>query len=96
MTLEEEGKQFGDHLLTSLAATGINSNLTSPEEAFQSGVYWGAVQGYKRGVNQMLQDIPELLPLIYNEIIESGCDMTKNWVRRFQDLVIEKKYPKDE
>lgn len=95
MNLEESGKDFADALLETLQGTGLTTQLIDPGEAFESGCYFGAVQGYKRGVNQMIVDIPKLLPDIFNQIVESNYDMKINWPEKFKELILNKVFDID-
>lgn len=88
MNLEETGKQFADQLCTTLQNTGIHTQLTDPQESFDSGCYFGAVQGFKRGVNMMLAESIKYLPTIYNKIVESGYDMKINWEEEYKKLLL--------
>lgn len=88
MNLEETGKEFADKLCETLHNTGITTQLDDPQEAFDSGCYFGAVQGFKRGVNMMLVESINLLPTIYNKIVESGYDMNINWEEEYKKLIL--------
>ena len=86
--IEQQGKEFADSLLDVVETSGVQSELTDPKEAFMSGCYFGATQGYKRGVNFMLVEAINHLPDIYNMIVESGHDMSINWVEEYKKLLI--------
>lgn len=88
MNLEESGKQFADQLCTTLHNTNIHTQLDDPQEAFDSGCYFGAVQGFKRGVNVMLQEAVHCLPDIYNKIVESKFDMSVDWGKEYETLIL--------
>lgn len=96
MTIERQGQKFGDSLLEAILATGAHSQLTDPGEAFQSGCYFGAVQGYKRGVNVMLKQAIDYLPVIFNQIAETNFDMNINWKERFKELLLTELFKIDE
>lgn len=88
MNLEEQGKEFAENLCNTLANTGLTTQLNDPGDAFESGCYFGTVQGYKRGVNQMLQFAIESLPDIFNKIAETNFDMTINWKEEYKKLLL--------
>ncbi len=90
MSLEDEGKSFAQNLIDVIDTAGLESQLEDIHDAFTSGTYFGAVQGYKRGFNQMLQYAIESLPDIYNMIAESGHDMSRNWPEEYKKLIINK------
>lgn len=95
MNLEESGKEFASTLIDTLQAAGLTTQLEDPAAAFESGAYFAAVQGYKRGVNEMVHDIPELLPDIFNKISESGFNMKKDWVNEFRKLILKELFEID-
>lgn len=90
MNLEEKGKEYAETLLDALEAAGISTELSDPQDAFESGVYFGCVKGLAKGVNMMFQDIPELLPDIFNQISDSNFDMKKDWVQEYRKLILQK------
>lgn len=90
--IEESGKNFADSLLTTIQGMGLSTQLTNPTEAFSSGVYFGAVQGYKRGMNQSLELMSKYLPDIYNEIVQSNFDMSINWPKKFKHIILKKEF----
>ena len=90
MNLEEKGKEYAETLLDALEAAGISTELSDPQDAFESGTYYGYTKGFAKGVNQMFQDIPELLPDIFNQIADSGFDMKKDWVQEYRKLILQK------
>ena len=88
MDIEKEGKVFADDMIKLIKASGINTGLDDPTEAFHSGVYFGIVQGFKKGVNRMLSEAVDRLPDIYNQIVESNHDMSINWKERYIQLLL--------
>lgn len=95
MNLEESGKEYAEILLKALENTGVSTELDNPQEAFESGVYFGATKGYAKGVNRMLRSIPELLPDIFNQISASNFDMARDWVKEYQKLIINRLFEID-
>ncbi len=95
-SLHEEGKRFADSLTDVVKNSGVSTQLDNTEDAFLSGCYFGAVQGYMRGVNRMLGDAVKYLPDIFNEISESGFDMKINWVERYKKLLLKNCFEIDE
>lgn len=96
MNLEEQGKKYAETLLDAIEGTGVSTELNNPHDAFESGCYFGAVRGYSKGVNAMVYEIPNLLPDIFNEISESGFDMSKDWVVEFRKLILSKLFEIDD
>ena len=86
--IEAQGQEFADSLLEVVSASDIQSELNDPKEAFMSGCYFGAVQGYKRGVNFMLAEATDYLPVIFNQIADSGFDMSVDWVAEYKKLLL--------
>lgn len=90
--IEEQGKEFADELLATVELSGVQSELDNPKDAFLSGTYFGAVQGYKRGVNLMLIQAINYFPDIYNMIVESRFDMTIDWQEEFKKLLLKETF----
>jgi len=90
MNLEEKGKEFADAIIEAVTLSGAQTQLEDPTDAFESGCYFGVVQGYKRGVNETVNMIIESLPDIFNQIAESGFDMSIDWKERYKKLIYEK------
>lgn len=90
--IEEAGKIFADSLLETIQDVGLSTQLKDPTDAFSSGVYFGAVQGYKRGMNHALELLTKYLPDVYNEIVQSNFDMSVNWPEKFQLIVLKKEF----
>lgn len=90
MILEEQGKEFASSLCDTVEFTGVSTQLDNPHDAFMSGCYFGAVQGYKRGVNVMVEKATELLPDIFNQIANSGFNMEVNWSEEFKKLILKR------
>jgi len=88
MSIEEQGKGFANQLTAAVEASGVYSQLNNPKDSFMSGCYFGAVQGYKRGVNQMLVDATNHLPDIFNKIAESNFNMSIDWTAEFRKLLL--------
>lgn len=95
INLEEKGKEFADQLCTTLHNTNIHTQLEDPQEAFDSGCYFGAVQGFKRGVNIMAQEASRCLPSIYNKIVESKFNMSIDWEKEFEKLMLKEVFDID-
>lgn len=90
--IEEKGKDFADTLLKVLLDNNIYSQQQDPNDAFNSGVYFGAVQGYKRGTNEMLHTSLQLFPKILSRIIESKFDLRINWPEEWAKMILEDEY----
>lgn len=90
--IEEQGKEFADGLLETVKLSGIQTELDDPEDSFLSGAYFGAVQGYKRGVNLMLIQAINYFPDIYNKIVESNFDMTIDWQEEFKKMLLKETF----
>lgn len=90
--IEEQGREFADGLLDTVKLSGAQTELCNPEDAFLSGTYFGAVQGYKRGVNLMLIQAINYFPDIYNKIVESNFDMTIDWQEEFKKMLLKETF----
>ena len=90
--IEEQGREFADGLLDTVKLSGAQTELRNPEDAFLSGTYFGAVQGYKRGVNLMLIQAINYFPDIYNKIVESNFDMTIDWQEEFKKMLLKETF----
>lgn len=88
INIEERGKAFADSIIEAVEISGAQTQLKTPTEAFESGVYFGIVQGYKRGVNEAVNEIVESLPDIFNMISESNFDMTKDWKEIYRKMIL--------
>lgn len=87
-SIYEDGKKFANTLVEAVQAADITSQLENDDDAFLSGVYFGATQGYTKGINVMLQEAVNRLPDIFNQIVQSDFDMSIDWVKRYRDLIL--------
>lgn len=92
MNIEEQGKEFATSLCDLVTASGVHTQLDTIEDAFLSGCYFGAVQGYKKGVNTAVPSTIEFLPVIFNKIAASDFNMNINWKKEYMDLVLTECY----